>query len=155
MSSSDEPQVSVAGNRYMPLRDYIVEKRKKTAPHFRSLSVAVSHLSYTVKARRPSSRHNDVLNGCMYWTEDKRKQKKDILHDISFYLRPGEMTLLLGAPGCGKSSVIKLVADRLRTGKVTGTLLYAGKGQRPKRVFQDIAYVPQDDLHIGICSFFF
>lgn len=33
---------------------------------------------------------------------------KEILKDISFYLRPGMMTLLLGNPGGGRSTLLKV-----------------------------------------------
>jgi ABC-type multidrug transport system fused ATPase/permease subunit len=141
--------VQVDESRSVLLRDYIAQERRKLAPHFRSLSVAVSHLNYTVKALPPAQRHNDVYHACLCCAAEKKKSKKDLLHDVSFYLKPGQMTIMLGAPGCGKSTLIKLLANRLRGGKVTGELTFNGKDPRKGNFHQDIAYVPQDDVHIG------
>jgi hypothetical protein len=145
----DEPRVQVDESRSVLLRDYIAQERRKLVPHFRSLSVAVSHLNYTVKALPPAQRHNDVYHACLCCAAEKKKSKKNLLHDVSFYLKPGQMTILLGAPGCGKSTLIKLLANRLRSGKVTGELTFNGKDPRKGNFHQDIAYVPQDDVHIG------
>jgi ABC-type multidrug transport system fused ATPase/permease subunit len=145
----DEPRVQMDESKSMLLKDYIVQERSRLAPHYRPLAVAVSRLSYTVKALPPSQRHNDVYHACLCFSAEKKKAKKDILHDVSFYLKPGQMTILLGAPGCGKSTLIKLLANRLRSGKVTGDLTFNGKDPRKGNFNQDIAYVPQDDVHIG------
>jgi ABC-type multidrug transport system ATPase subunit len=145
----DEPRVQMDESKSMLLKDYIVQERSRLAPHYRPLAVAVSRLSYTVKALPPSQRHNDVYHACLCFSAEKKKAKKDILHDVSFYLKPGQMTILLGAPGCGKSTLIKLLANRLRSGKVTGDLTFNGKDPRKGNFNQDIAYVPQDDVHIA------
>ncbi|MEP0712063.1 ABC transporter ATP-binding protein [Algoriphagus sp.] len=44
----------------------------------------------------------------------KRKQKKEILRDLSFALNSGEMTCLLGPNGVGKSTLVKAILGQIK-----------------------------------------
>jgi len=66
--------------------------------------VSVKDLTYTVKAeppKIPTEGLQEKLVSCLPWccNSKKRKVKKDILKNITFQLKPGQMTLLLGTPG--------------------------------------------------------
>ncbi|GAQ91789.1 pleiotropic drug resistance protein [Klebsormidium nitens] len=85
----------------------------------------------------------------LHLTRDNRRRFQ-ILRKVSGVLKPGRLTLLLGPPGCGKSSLLLALANRLDSNlKVTGSITYNGhtaKEFSPKRT---VTYVPQVDLHIG------
>jgi ABC-type glutathione transport system ATPase component len=36
-------------------------------------------------------------------------QKRNIVNDVSFDIKPGEIVVLSGANGCGKSTIIKAI----------------------------------------------
>ncbi|CAD6249658.1 unnamed protein product [Miscanthus lutarioriparius] len=73
-----------------------------------------------------------------------------ILGDISGIIRPCRMTLLLGSPGSGKTSLLLALAGRLEsTLKVTGTVTYNGHGMNEFVPQKTSAYIGQDDVHIG------
>jgi ATP-binding cassette subfamily B multidrug efflux pump len=71
----------------------------------------------------------------------------DVLHDISFTARPGEVTAFIGSTGCGKSTVINLIP---RFYDVTGGAVYLD-GIDVRAVTQHdlrdkIGYIPQKGM---------
>ncbi|XP_034695227.1 ABC transporter G family member 41-like [Vitis riparia] len=72
-----------------------------------------------------------------------------ILKDVSGIIKPSRMTLLLGPPGCGKTTLLLALAGTLNQPlKVTGEITYKGC-YLDKFVPQTTsAYISQYDLHI-------
>ena len=80
-----------------------------------------------------------------------------VLHDINVAIEPGRSVALLGASGCGKTTLLRLIAglEHPRTGTITiGDQLVAGNGawvaperRRVGMVFQDWALFPH--LSVG------
>ena len=70
------------------------------------------------------------LARCGLWEE--RRRELQILDSVSGVLRPGRMTLLLGPPASGKSTLLKALAGTLQPGRnlqvcpSTSILLAAG-----------------------------
>ncbi|KDO30304.1 hypothetical protein SPRG_05017 [Saprolegnia parasitica CBS 223.65] len=82
----------------------------------------------------------------------KRSIRKDVLHPMSGVFKPSTTTLLLGQPGSGKSSLMKILSGRFPMHKnitVGGNVTYNGaksedvKAQLP----QFTAYMNQRDFH--------
>ncbi len=84
-------------------KEYIAKEREIINPNFKPIFAAVSHVTYSVMVSPPTTHHRDVASmvssPLSYVLPSKRPVPINILDDVSFYLRPGEMTLLLGAPG--------------------------------------------------------
>lgn len=90
----------------------------------------------------------------------------DVLHDISFVLKPGEIACLLGPSGCGKTTLLKTLAgfNSVSAGQLTiaGRLLANSKLNTPPEhraigmVFQDFALFPHfsvaQNIAFGISS---
>ncbi|KAK9794008.1 hypothetical protein WJX73_008792 [Symbiochloris irregularis] len=74
-----------------------------------------------------------------------------ILNHLSGVLKPGRLTLLLGPPASGKTTLLKALAGKLggsglyREGEVT----YNGRSFKDFRVTRTAAYVEQEDVHMG------
>lgn len=75
---------------------------------------------------------------------------KDILDGFEGSVKPGEMLLVLGKPGSGCSTLLKVLANERKGYKyIYGDISYDGisPSAMEKRYRGDIAYVPEDDFH--------
>ncbi|TKB59684.1 MAG: ABC transporter ATP-binding protein [Nitrospira sp.] len=75
----------------------------------------------------------------------ERTRAIDVLKDISFSIRPGEVVSLLGPSGCGKTTLLRMAAGLEKP--TTGTVLYQGNSvEGPERhrgiVFQSYNAFP-------------
>ncbi|XP_073108812.1 pleiotropic drug resistance protein 3-like [Elaeis guineensis] len=72
-----------------------------------------------------------------------------ILKDISGIIKPSRMTLLLGPPGCGKTTLLLALAGKLdKSLQVTGEVLYNGFKLEEFVPEKTSAYISQYDLHM-------
>ncbi|XP_042482888.1 pleiotropic drug resistance protein 1-like [Macadamia integrifolia] len=79
-----------------------------------------------------------------------RKKPLSILHDVSGIIKPGRMTLLLGPPSSGKTTLLLSLAGMLdRDLKFSGRITYNGHGMDEFVPQRTAAYISQQDLHIG------
>ena len=75
---------------------------------------------------------------------------RDILHDFTGCIRPGEMCLVLGRPGSGCSTFLKVIGNqRYGYEAVEGDVTYGGTDAQTmhKKYRGEIIYNPEDDLH--------
>ena len=83
----------------------------------------------------------------------ERKEEMVIMDGVNLCLESGKMYLVLGAPGCGKSSLLKMIAQNLSVGddkKFGGSVTINGVGHDNKEVHWTnlVAYIDQiDRLH--------
>ncbi|KAL2477702.1 ABC transporter G family member 37 [Forsythia ovata] len=79
----------------------------------------------------------------------QQEAKISILNDVSGIIKPGRMTLLLGPPGCGKTTLLKALSGNLNQSlKVTGEISYNGYKLEEFVAQKTSAYISQGDLHI-------
>ncbi|PWA80245.1 pleiotropic drug resistance protein 3 [Artemisia annua] len=75
--------------------------------------------------------------------------KRTIINDITGVIKPGRMTLLLGPPGCGKTTLLKALSGNLNKSlKISGEVSYNGYKIEEFVPQKTSAYISQDDLHI-------
>ncbi|KAG6024571.1 hypothetical protein E4U41_001739, partial [Claviceps citrina] len=69
-----------------------------------------------------------------------------LLNNVFGYVRPGELTALMGASGAGKTTLLDVLASRKNIGVITGHVLV--DGSKPGKQFQrSTSYAEQLDLH--------
>ncbi|XP_023521239.1 pleiotropic drug resistance protein 3-like [Cucurbita pepo subsp. pepo] len=78
-----------------------------------------------------------------------RGAKVNIIEDVSGVIKPGRLTLLLGPPGCGKTTLLKALSGNLHKSlKMTGEICYNGHKVQEFVPQKISAYISQYDLHI-------
>lgn len=77
-----------------------------------------------------------------------KSEERVILNQIDGWVKPGQVTALMGASGAGKTTLLNCLSERLTTGVVTdGTRMVDGKPLDTS--FQrTIGYVQQQDIHL-------
>ncbi|CAK9011749.1 ABC transporter G family member 31 (ABC transporter ABCG.31) (AtABCG31) (Pleiotropic drug resistance protein 3) (AtPDR3), partial [Durusdinium trenchii] len=86
-----------------------------------------------------------------------KKQKFMVVNNVSGVLRPGSSTLLLGPPACGKSTLLKIVAGRLKHHVSTaayweGEVSYNGLPASQFEATKVASYVAQVDNHLPLVT---
>lgn len=77
-----------------------------------------------------------------------KRSKLTILDNISGIIRPSRLTLLLGPPSSGKTTLLLALAGRLGTGlQMSGSTTYNGHGLNEFVPQRTSAYVSQQDWH--------
>ncbi len=68
-----------------------------------------------------------------------------VLKDISFFASPGECVGIVGSNGCGKTTLLSIVAGAVKAD--AGSIQFHGKEAvgHPKVFFEEAAYVPQEN----------
>ncbi|CAN1280693.1 Pleiotropic drug resistance protein 1, partial [Linum perenne] len=79
-----------------------------------------------------------------------KKRHLTILKDVSGSIKPSRLTLLLGPPSSGKTSLLLALSGRLDpTLKVSGRVTYNGHEMNEFIPQKTAAYISQHDLHMG------
>ncbi|XP_023641554.1 ABC transporter G family member 29 [Capsella rubella] len=79
--------------------------------------------------------------------------KVTILRDVSGIIKPSRMTLLLGPPSSGKTTLLLALAGKLDPSlKVAGRVTYNGHGLNEFVPQKTSAYISQNDVHIGVMT---
>ncbi|OWZ19440.1 ABC transporter [Phytophthora megakarya] len=100
---------------------------------------------------------NVVKTGFREMRSSTHVVKKQILKNVSGVFKPGTITLVLGQPGSGKSSLMKLLSGRFPDEKniaMEGDVTYNGTaaGDMRKHLPQFVSYVTQRDKHYPLLT---
>ncbi|XP_008445146.1 pleiotropic drug resistance protein 1-like [Cucumis melo] len=94
----------------------------------------------------------NILEGLLNYLHilPSKKKSLSILHDVSGIIKPKRMTLLLGPPSSGKTTLLLALAGKLgKDLKFSGKVSYNGHGMEEFVPQRTSAYISQHDLHIG------
>jgi ABC-type multidrug transport system ATPase subunit len=108
------------------------------------------------KRRNSSSVTTPLLNN-NNTTTNNNNNRVEVLKDITATLKPGRLTLILGPPGSGKTSLLKAISGQLLSApgkhEFTGDLTYNGRPVHSlKNLPNWVSYVSQHDEHIDILT---
>ena len=114
-------------------RDVLKDTASKGTFLHRGMLVSFKSLNYTVK-------HHST------------KEDVNLLHDVSGYLRPGEVVSLMGPSGCGKTTLLDVLAGRKTVGQVSGEILFGGVKPTQQFLRRYVGYVEQFDTLVPILT---
>lgn len=128
---------------------------KKENKELRSLNQALSKKRSERKRGKSSHRETEKLliesKRVLTWEAlnydvPVKGKKLRLLNDIYGYIKPGELTALMGASGAGKTTLLDVLADRKNIGVITGDILIDAK-PRGLEFQRGTAYCEQIDVH--------
>ncbi|KAI8096551.1 putative ABC transporter [Halteromyces radiatus] len=73
----------------------------------------------------------------------------DILENTTGMVRPGEVMAIMGPSGAGKTTLLDILANRTKSGTVSGQVLVNGHQLSPRQYKSLIGYVDQEDTMIS------
>ena len=82
----------------------------------------------------------------------KKQGTKVILDGISGCFKPGRLTALFGASGCGKTSLMDVLARRKNTGTIEGEIRFAGAPCNKENTKHLCGYVEQFDNLVEVLT---
>ncbi|XP_058737880.1 pleiotropic drug resistance protein 1-like isoform X1 [Vicia villosa] len=92
----------------------------------------------------------DMLEAPLKYVLKRRKQDLNILQDVSGIIKHSRMTLLLGPPSSGKTTLLLALAGKLDPNlKFTGKVTYNGHEMNEFVPQRTAVYVDQNDVHFG------
>ncbi|TMW59404.1 hypothetical protein Poli38472_004473 [Pythium oligandrum] len=126
---------------------------------FKNLKITADMLVSSDKTRTHElpTLTNTLRKGFRGLSAKKNKVTKTILHEIDGVFKPGTMTLVLGQPGSGKSSLLKVLSGRFPASKsvhIQGDITYndVSDSALRSRLPQFVSYVTQRDNHFATLS---
>lgn len=72
--------------------------------------------------------------------------ERNLLAGVNGYVKPGELTALMGASGAGKTTLLNILAQRVSTGRISGDFLVDGS-PLPKSFQRSTGFAEQNDIH--------
>ena len=103
---------------------------------FQPMSLVFTNLHYTVKVKN----------------SEKQTVDRKLLNGISGYVKPGQLTALMGASGAGKTTLMDVIAGRKTAGKIEGDIRVNGAPQDAATYKRISAYVEQNDAHMPLAT---
>lgn len=135
-----------------------MENKKKATPCARRLgsiyeapkrySLSWRHVKYDVAMKRKRMSEKELNNATSIQKQQHDTGMKSILKDVSGRIAPGEMLAIMGPSGSGKTTMLDILADRVSSGIIRGSILINGK-DRGNSMNKVAKYVAQHDALLG------
>ncbi|KAJ1822352.1 ATP-binding cassette transporter snq2 [Coemansia sp. RSA 2599] len=135
---------------------YTTNVYKRYPPNVEALADAEAEVGSeaNVYADIPASGPTDeqIIRGTTYtwqgvnYAVPVKGGQRQLLDDVSGYIKPGTMTALMGSSGAGKTTLLDALSQRKTIGKLEGEMLMNGAPQ-PKSFRRITGYCEQLDVH--------
>jgi len=116
----------------------------------------VAEVPVVKKSSELPSVYNSLKHGVQNYTASRHVTQKRILNHVDAVFEPSTITLVLGQPGSGKTSLMKVLSGQLpmKNISIEGDVTYNGRTWKEllPKLPQLAAYVPQSDKHFPSLS---
>ncbi|OQR89249.1 ATP-binding Cassette (ABC) Superfamily [Thraustotheca clavata] len=123
---------------------------------YQDLSISATVAVATKDGNELPTLYNHAKKLVMGLFNSKRSINKRILHPMSGVFKPSTITLVLGQPGSGKSTLMKVLCEQFPKQNITmgGTMTYNGENieQVATKLPQLAVYIDQRDFHYPTLS---
>lgn len=103
-----------------------IRAQPKSSPSLSS-TVAVAEGPNPDMIDHPSSNKGTFIFHEVDYLIQAGGQERHLLNNVTGYVKPGQLTALMGASGAGKSTLLETISQRKTEGRTEGTLLFDGK----------------------------
>ncbi|KAK6875673.1 Multidrug resistance protein CDR2, partial [Candida tropicalis] len=77
-----------------------------------------------------------------------KKEDRVILDHVDGWVKPGQITVLMGASGAGKTTLLNCLSNRVTTGVITAGVRMVNGHELDSSFQRSIGYVQQQDIHL-------
>ncbi|KAK6884629.1 Multidrug resistance protein CDR2 [Candida tropicalis] len=77
-----------------------------------------------------------------------KKEERVILDHVDGWVKPGQITVLMGASGASKTTLLNCLSDRVTTGVITNGVRMVNGHELDSSFQRSIGYVQQQDVHL-------
>ncbi|KAK9767895.1 ATP-binding cassette transporter snq2 [Basidiobolus ranarum] len=132
-------------------------KEKRIGITFKDLTVVGDKIDRVYKddCATPFQKLGTLLNPASWFNRTHEKSGDDgrvLLHSIDGFCKDGEMLFVLGRPGAGCSTLLRVLANsRKQYKRIEGEVSYGGISAEEfsKKYSGEVAYNPEDDFHFA------
>ncbi|CAN3353253.1 pleiotropic ABC efflux transporter of multiple drugs Cdr1p [Diutina catenulata] len=99
------------------------------------------------------AKNQDVHKDIFHWRDltyqvKIKKEDRVILDHVDGWVKPGQLTALMGASGAGKTTLLNCLSERVATGVVTDGVRMVNGHPLDSSFQRSIGYAQQQDLHL-------
>ncbi|KAK6461713.1 multidrug resistance protein [Scheffersomyces coipomensis] len=136
------------------LKKYKQQKKIKDAENLANEKVP---LGDQIESTKPDNKVNDnslpSSNDIFHWRDLTyqiriKKEDRTILNQVDGWVKPGQITALMGASGAGKTTLLNCLSERVTTGVITDGVRMVNGHSLDSSFQRSIGYVQQQDLHL-------
>lgn len=132
-------------------------KRRKDLEEGNAERIAPDEKFYDARESDNSQSLSDaklpVSNEILHWRNLRyevkiKTEQRIILNNVDGWVRPGQVTALMGASGAGKTTLLNTLSERLTSGIITNGVRMVNGKALDSSFQRSIGYVQQQDLHL-------
>ncbi|PSK35722.1 hypothetical protein C7M61_004203 [Candidozyma pseudohaemuli] len=133
------------------------KKRRKDLEEGNAERIAPDEKFYDARESDNSQSLSDaklpVSNEILHWRNLRyevkiKTEQRIILNNVDGWVRPGQVTALMGASGAGKTTLLNTLSERLTSGIITNGVRMVNGKALDSSFQRSIGYVQQQDLHL-------